>query len=258
MSAENEEVSFIQEGAVAVVTFSRPPMNVLSRSLMKSVSSIVEDLDRNPEVRCIILTGNKKVFAAGADIKEMGDKNVAQMSSDDNLTSWDRVGRIGKPIIAAVSGFALGGGCELALACDLIIASESAVFGQPEINLGVIPGAGGTQRLTRVLGKYRAMELILTGKRLSAREAFELGLVNRVYPVESYMAEAKKFALSIAAQAPLAAKAGKEAVLKALDVDIDSGLAIERRLFWSLFGTEDQKEGMRAFIEKRKPVFKGK
>jgi enoyl-CoA hydratase len=203
------------------------------------------------------LTGNERAFAAGADIAEMADASAVAMLTRNNLARWDAIRRITKPLIAAVSGWALGGGCELAMACDLIVASETARFGQPEINLGVIPGAGGTQRLTRVLGKARAMELILTGDYLSANEALARGLVNRVVPSELCLETALELARKIAAQAPLAVRLAKDAVLKAQDLSIEDGMDYERRLFYLLFATADQKEGMAAFVAKRPPRWRG-
>lgn len=246
-------------GAVGVITLNRPEaLNALNHPLMEELAAALDRFDADSAIRCVIVTGSERAFAAGADIKEMDQGSVLDPARDEHLARWDRVGRMKKPVIAAVSGFALGGGCELAMACDLIVASETAVFGQPEINIGVIPGAGGTQRLTKVLGKHRAMEMVLTGKRLGAREALQHGLVNRVVPPELFLDEAKKLARVIAAQPPLAVRAAKSAVLKALDMEIDAGLAYERQLFNSLFATEDQKEGMKAFIEKREAVFHGK
>jgi enoyl-CoA hydratase len=205
-----------------------------------------------------VIAGNQRAFAAGADIKEMIDATAVEMLQRDSIARWDRIRKIKKPVIAAVSGFCLGGGCELALACDLIVASESAQFGQPEINLGVIPGAGGTQRLTRALGKNRAMELILTGRYLSAREAGQSGLVARVVPVEVYLDEALKLANEIAARPPIAVRFAKEAINKAFETSLSEGLEFERRLFYFTFATEDQKEGMRAFVEKRKAEWTGR
>ncbi len=253
------EIIVVKESSVAIISLNRPKaMNALNHSLMRSLSAALDELERDNETRAIVITGGPKVFAAGADIKEMENATVAEMTVDDYLSHWDRVARFPKPVIAAVGGAALGGGCELALACDLIVAGEHASFGQPEILIGVIPGAGGTQRLTRILGKQRAMELILTGRRLNAREALAWGLVNRVAPAESFLDEAKALAKEIAAKAPLAARLAKSAVLRAQDGDLAGGVDYERRLFWSLFATEDQKEGMKAFSEKRAPLFKGK
>ncbi len=212
----------------------------------------------DPGIGCIVITGNERAFAAGADIKEMADATPAGMLSNSFIDQWDRLRRIGKPVMAAVSGYALGGGCELAMACDLLVASESAQFGQPEINLGVIPGAGGTQRMTLAVGKALAMEMVLNGRFLTAAEALTHGLVSRVYPVEVYLEEAIKLANEIAARAPVAVRVAKEAVNAVYEMPLQSGLQHERRLFYLLFSTDDQKEGMDAFINKRKPDWTGK
>ena len=244
---------------MATITLNRPKaLNALNSALMRELTEALQTLDRDQEVRCIVVTGNERAFAAGADIKEMADASPVTMLSRSNLSYYDTVRRVSKPIIAAVSGYALGGGCELAMACDMIVASETARFGQPEINIGVMPGAGGTQRLTRALGKARAMELILTGAYLDAHEAHARGLVNRVAPTELYLEEAQKLARTIASQPPVAVRLAKDAVLKAQDLSIEEGLDYERRLFYLLFATEDQKEGMAAFVEKRPPEWKGR
>ncbi len=247
------------ERPIAIVTLNRPKvLNALNSELMEELAGALEALDRDDSVRCLILTGNEKAFAAGADIGEMAEAGHIEMLQKDNIARWDRIQHISKPIIAAVSGYALGGGCELALLCDWIVASETARFGQPEINIGVIPGAGGTQRLARTLGKYKTMELVLTGRMMTAQEAERYGLVNRVVPVESYLEEAKKIAHEISQKSPLALKLAKEAILKAFETPLHEGLESERRSFYFLFGSEDQKEGMKAFLEKRKANFKGK
>ena len=247
------------DGPVATVTLNRPKaLNALNAALMAELTDALTRLDHDEAVRCIVLTGSERAFAAGADIKEMAGASAVDMLGRSTLSGFDAVRRLAKPIIAAVSGFALGGGCELAMACDMIVASETARFGQPEINIGVIPGAGGTQRLTRQLGKTRAMELVLTGEYMDAQEAHARGLVNRIAPVELYLEEAHKLARKIAAQAPVAVRLAKDAVLKAQDLSIEEGLDYERRLFYLLFDTEDQKEGMAAFIEKRPPQWKGR
>lgn len=256
---EEKELLVERKGRVAVLTLNRPKvLNALSDSLVEAVVSELERLDRDREVRVFVLTGGDSVFAAGADIKGMAEATSADLKRSDRLAKWERMRKISKPIVAAVAGYALGGGCELAMSCDLVVAAESAVFGQPEILIGVMPGAGGTQRLTRAIGRYRAMEFILTGKRFNARQALEWGLVNRVVPGEVLSEEALKLAQEIAAQPPVAVRLAKEAVHWAEDLELREGLARERAHFYDLFDTEDQKEGMRAFTEKRKPNFTGK
>ncbi len=243
----------------AKVQINRPQvLNALNREVMDELVAALETLDGDDAIRCIILTGNENAFAAGADIKEMADATAVDMLVRDQLSKWDRIRKIKKPLIAAVSGFALGGGCELTMLCDIIIASETATFGQPEINIGVMPGAGGTQRLTRAIGKYRAMEMVLTGNFIKAEEAKQAGLVNKIVPVEMLINEAEEMAALIASKPPVALKMAKESVLKAFDTTIETGLEFERKNFYLLFSTEDQKEGMKAFVEKRKPQWKGK
>jgi len=254
-----ENVIVEKDGAIAVVTLNRPQqLNALSYGLVKDLCLATESLNQDDEVRVIILTGGEKVFAAGADIKEMADAGPFDEPVGGRLAYRDRVNEISKPMIAAVSGYALGGGCELAMSCDIIIASETARFGQPEVNIGIIPGSGGTQRLTRVLGKYRAMEMILTGEPINAHDAERLGLVTRVVPVELLLEEAKNIARKIAAKPLLAIRHAKEAVLQSFNMGLDNGLEFERKSFYLLFASEDRREGMKAFLEKRKPVFKGK
>ncbi len=244
---------------VGLIRFNRPQqLNALNGEIMEELVTAAEAFDKNDAVGAIIITGDERAFAAGADIKEMADASAVEMLLADRISNWDRLRKVKKPVIAAVSGFCLGGGCELAMACDMIVASESARFGQPEINLGVIPGAGGTQRLTRAVGKVTAMEMVLNGRFLSADEAYRFGLINRVVPVEQYLGEALTLANEIAARAPLAVRLGKEAVNNAFESFLADGLADERRAFYFLFSTDDQKEGMKAFIDKRKPEWKGR
>jgi len=244
---------------VALIRLNRPEsLNALNRALVADLTQMLLDLDQDSEVRAIVITGNERAFAAGADIKEMAGDSAIDMLILDQFQKWDQIKRLKKPLIAAVSGYALGGGCELAMLCDIIIASETAQFGQPEIKIGVIPGAGGTQRLTRAIGKSRAMEYILTGRFFSAQQAYEWGLVSRVVPVELYLEEAIKLAAEIASMPPLAVQLGKQAILKSYELSLEEGLHFERRNFYLLFATEDQKEGMKAFIEKRSPQWKGR
>jgi enoyl-CoA hydratase len=244
---------------VALVQLNRPKdLNALNLQLMQELRDALYQLDRNENVKVIIITGNEKAFAAGADIKQMADKSAVDMLMIDQFSTWDQIRKVKKPIIAAVSGFALGGGCELAMTCDMIIASETARFGQPEIRIGTMPGAGGTQRLTRAIGKAKAMELVLTGRFLSAEEAHFYGLVNKVVPVEMYLKEAESLASEIAQLSPVAVQLAKEAVNRSFETHLDEGLHFERKNFYLSFASEDQKEGMKAFVEKRKPFYKGK
>lgn len=247
------------EGRVGVITLHRPKaLNALSPALMAELVEALGAFDRDEAIGAIVLTGSEKAFAAGADIKEMVEADVVGMLQRDFLATWDRVADLKKPLIAAVSGFVLGGGSELMLMCDMVVASETTRIGQPEINLGVIPGAGGTQRLTRVVGKAIAMEMILAGRQLNAQEALQYGLVNRVVAVEAFLDEAKALAGAIASKAPLALQLGKEAVNQAYESFLAQGLTFERKNFYMLFGSEDQKEGMRAFVEKRPATWKGR
>jgi enoyl-CoA hydratase len=245
-------------GQVGLVRINRPKVrNALNSTVMYELSDALEVFDNDPAVGSIVITGDDQAFAAGADIKEMADASAVHMLTRSHIPQFDRIRAIHKPVIAAVSGWCLGGGNELAMACDMIIASETARFGQPEINLGVIPGAGGTQRLTRAIGKALAMEMVLNNRHLTAQEAKDFGLVNRVVPVERYLDEALQLAAEIAARAPLAVRLGKEAVNHAFESFLSDGLADERRAFYMLFASQDQKEGMQAFVEKRKASWKG-
>jgi enoyl-CoA hydratase len=247
------------ERRVALLRFNRPKqLNALNGEVMDELCSALEGLDRDEAIRVMVVTGSERAFAAGADIGEMAGASPIDMLRTNRIAQWDRVRRIGKPVIAAVAGWCLGGGCELAMALDLIVAAESARFGQPEINLGVIPGAGGTQRLTRAVGKSVAMEMILTGEPIDAREAHRLGLVARVVPNELLIEDALALAAKIATKSPLALRLAKEAVNAAYEMSLSDALAHERRLFYLLFASEDQKEGMAAFLEKRDPDFTGR
>ncbi len=244
---------------IALIELNRPKeLNALNLQLMGELRDALTALDENDAVRVIVLTGNDRAFAAGADIKQMAGKGAIDMAKIDQFSTWDKIKRTKKPLIAAVSGFALGGGCELAMTCDMIVASETAQFGQPEIKIGVMPGAGGTQRLTRAIGKARAMELVLTGKFITAQEALGYGLVNRVVPVEMYLHSAMELAVEVAQMSPIATQMAKESVNHAYESSLSEGLYFERKNFYMLFASEDQKEGMNAFVEKRKPDFKGR
>jgi len=244
---------------VGLIRLNRPrAFNALNSQLMSELTNALVAFDADEAIGAVVITGNARVFAAGADIKEMSEATPVEMLTSGYIDLFDRIRQVSKPIIAAVSGYALGGGFELAMTCDMIVASESAVFGQPEINLGIIPGAGGTQRLTRTVGKYLAMEMVLNDRRLKAEEAARFGLVNRVVPVERYLDEALELAQQLAERAPIALRIAKEAVNKALETSLTEGLAYERRVFYLLFATDDQKEGMQAFLGKRKPEWKGR
>ena len=244
---------------VGLITLHRPDaMNALNGELLSELVHSLQVFDRDDGIGAIVITGNKKVFAAGADIKSMVNANATDMLTGSFVELFDGIGVIKKPLIATVAGYALGGGCELAMACDMIVAAENARFGQPEVTIGVIPGAGGTQRLTRAVGKAIAMEMVLNNRTLTAAEALSFGLVNRVFPVDQYLEEALKFAAEIASRAPLAVRLGKEAVNQAFELPLQEGLKAERRAFYFLFASQDQKEGMQAFVEKRRPEWKGK
>ena len=247
------------EQRTALARLNRPKqLNALNGAVMDALCLALEELDRDDEVRAIVVTGDERAFAAGADIGEMANATPIDMLITNRIGQWDRIRRITKPVIAAVNGWALGGGCELAMTLDLIVAGEGAKFGQPEINIGVIPGAGGTQRLTRAVGKSRAMEMILTGEPITAREAHAAGLVARVTQDELCVEDALALAAKMAEKSPLALRMAKEAVNAAYEMSLTDALAHERRLFYLLFASEDQKEGMAAFLEKRSPDFKGR
>ena len=242
---------------VGLIRLHRPQaLNALSAGLIEDLNVALEKFETDPNIGAIVITGSDKAFAAGADIKEMQDKTFADVFLGDFISRWENVAKTRKPVIAAVAGFALGGGCELAMMCDFILAADTAKFGQPEIKLGVIPGAGGTQRLPRFVGKSKAMEMCLTGRMMDAAEAERAGLVARVVPAAALVDEALKTAATIAAYSAPAVLAAKESVNRAFETTLAEGLRFERRLFHALFATEDQKEGMRAFAEKRKPAFK--
>jgi enoyl-CoA hydratase len=257
MSYENIIVE--TRGKVGLIRLNRPQaLNALNRTLVGEVTKAIEAFEADANIGCMVVTGSDKAFAAGADIKEMADKTFADAFLGDFAASWDRAATARKPIIAAVAGFALGGGCELAMQCDLIIAADNAKFGQPEIKLGVIPGIGGTQRLTRAVGKAKAMDLILTGRMMDAQEAEHAGLVARIVPLASLLEEAIKIAETIASMSLPSVLAAKEAVNRSFETSLAEGIRFERRVFHSLFATADQKEGMAAFIAKRPPKFENR
>jgi len=259
MSFEFIKVTPQIEKHIALIELNRPKeLNALNRQLMLEIRDALRELDEEESVRVIVLTGGTKVFAAGADIKQMANAGAIDMLNIDQFSTWDQIKKTRKPLLAAVSGFALGGGCELAMTCDIIIASETARFGQPEIKIGTMPGAGGTQRLTRAIGKARAVAMVLTGKFIYADEALSFGLINRIVPAELLLEETLKLAGEIAKQSPVAVKLAKESVNNAFNSTLDEGLIFERKNFYLTFASEDQKEGMAAFIEKRMPDFKGK
>ena len=248
-----------RDGPIAVVTLNRPgALNALSDELMEELVGTLQELDREDEVRCIVLAGDDKAFAAGADIAELARSSAIDLYYQRRIERWDAIRGLWTPLVAAVSGYCLGGGCELAMACDLIVASESAKFGQPETGVGVIPGAGGTQRLTRAVGKALAMDVILSGRFLTAQEALAAGLVARVVPEGAWMDEAKQVAQAIASKAPVATRLAKEGVDRAYEGPLGLGLEHERRLLYLAFASEDAKEGLTAFMDKRKPEFKGR
>ena len=254
-----ENIVVETKGRVGIIRLNRPnALNALNRALIAELTQAIDSFDKDDNIGCLLITGSDKAFAAGADIKEMADKTFIQAYGSNFAADWDRAAHARKPIVAAVAGFALGGGCELAMHCDIIIAADTAKFGQPEIKLGVIPGIGGTQRLTRAVGKAKAMDLVLTGRLMDAAEAEHSGLVARVVPAANLMDEAIKVAETIAGMSLPSVMAGKEAVNVAFEVPLAEGVRFERRVFHSLFATDDQKEGMKAFVEKRKPNWKNR
>ena len=248
-----------REGAIAVVLLNRPEaLNALSDALMEELVDALQELDRDDSVRAIVLGGSERAFAAGADIGELSQSSAIELFYQRRVERWDSIRSIWKPLVAAVSGFCLGGGCELAMSCDLIVASETAQFGQPETGLGIIPGAGGTQLLTRAVGKALAMDVILSGRRLSAREALQAGLVARVVAKEAWLSEAKRVAHDIAEKGPIGTRLAKESVKRAYETTLAAGIETERRALYLSLASEDAGEGLTAFIEKRKPEFKGR
>jgi enoyl-CoA hydratase len=254
-----ENIIIETRGKVGLIRLNRPAaLNALNRALVHDLTSALDALEADANIGCIVITGSDKAFAAGADIKEMADKTFAEAFLGDFAASWDRAATVRKPVVAAVAGFALGGGCELAMQCDLIIAADNAKFGQPEIKLGIIPGVGGTQRFTRAVGKAKAMDIVLTGRMMDVEEAERAGLVARIVPLASLIDEAVKVAETIAAMSLPSVLAAKEAVNRAFETSLAEGVRFERRVFHSLFATVDQKEGMAAFIAKRPPKFENK
>jgi enoyl-CoA hydratase len=259
MSMTTETIIVETRGRVGLIRLNRPQaLNALNAALMRELAHAIDGFEANDTIGCVVITGSDKAFAAGADIKEMADKQFTEVFLGNFAATWDRVAHARKPIIAAVAGFALGGGCELAMQCDLIIAADNAKFGQPEIKLGIIPGIGGTQRLTRAVGKAKAMDLILTGRMMDAAEAERAGLVARIVPLASFVDEAIKVAETIASMSLPSVLAAKEAVNRAFETSLAEGVNFERRIFHSLFATADQKEGMSAFVEKRPAKFENK
>jgi enoyl-CoA hydratase len=260
MSSEYSSITLERRGKIGIVTLNRPQaLNALNADLIREVGLAFDDLEGDTGIGAIVLTGSEKAFAAGADIKEMAEKTYMQAYAEDFITrGWERVAQCRKPVIAAVAGFALGGGCEVAMMCDIVIAAENALFGQPEINLGTMPGAGGTQRLPRFIGKAKAMDLCLTGRMMDAAEAERAGLVSRIVPAEKLLEEALTVAQRIAGMSQPIAMMVKESVNRAFETTLAEGVRFERRLFHSTFATEDQKEGMAAFVGKRKPAFRNR
>lgn len=258
-NSDFESIEASSRGGIGVILLNRPNvLNALNRRMVSEILQAMEQFDRDPSIKVIVLAGKGRAFAAGADIDEMMDADPVQLQELNQFTDWDRLACIRKPVIGAIHGFALGGAFELALCCDMLFASEKAEFGFPEVNLGIMPGAGGTQRLTKLAGKMKAMEWLMTGKRITAKEALQHGLINAVFSAEVLWEETMKFADAVAKQAPLAVRLIKESVLKAVDYSLYEGMQYERKNFYLLFASEDQKEGMRAFKEKRNPDFTGK
>jgi enoyl-CoA hydratase len=254
--AAYETILVETHGKVGLIRFNRPQaLNALCDAMMAEIGAQLLAFDADPAIGAIILTGSEKAFAAGADIKEMQGRSYPAAYQEDFISRWETILQVKTPVIAAVAGFALGGGCELAMMCDMILAADTAKFGQPEINLGVLPGSGGTQRLTRAVGKSKAMDMVLTARMMDAAEAERANLVSRVFPADQLVAEAIKIAARIAGQSPIAVSMAKQAVNRAFETTLVEGVRYERALFLSLFGTPDQREGMAAFVEKRKPVF---
>lgn len=255
-----ETILVSREEPLGIITLNRPQAsNALNTTVVTELVNALSEFEKDDAIRCLVLTGSERAFSAGADIREMVDVTAMDMVKTSHFFPlWDKVGTYSKPIVGALSGFVLGGGLELAMCCDVLIASETTQLGQPEINLGIMPGGGGTQRLSRAVGKYKAMEMILTGKRIGAEEARTLGLVSRVVPKEAYLEEAKKVAREISSMSPIAVKMAKMAVNKSFELGLSEGMDFEREAFYLLFASEDKTEGTKAFMEKRKPEFKGR